>query len=310
MDLIGANLLRALNTRVCRHTKGTNFDARNAFTLIELLVVIAIIAILASMLLPALARAKDRARMVSCMSQLKQWSLAQQIYSGDNNEGIPYDGMWQSEEDSYPVGVHFVDILIPNDWRHALPPLMSATSFYTYATNSVDSAIQNATIYPFPGNNLEPIWNCPAAYMPGNDLQNVLGSGVAGFFSYAMNIDLKRSFTTNGPSPGDRLAYPLEPKAVTLLKPSATVFMADAVFNYAEGQAIGRQPGDNTYSNDPAIRWRSFPIRHNSKGGVLSFLDGHVGFYAQSYLVPEQASGYEKFNPDVIWNVAYRAGNP
>lgn len=309
MDVIGANHIRALNTRVCGHARGTSSKGRYAFTLIELLVVIAIIAILASLLLPALARAKDKARTVSCLSQLKQWSLAQQIYAGDNNEGIPYDGMWDAQDD-YWTGIYTEEILFPNDWRHVLPPLVGATSFYTYASNAVESAFENATIYPFPGNHLEPIWNCPAADMSPSDLQNVQGSGVAGFFSYAMNIDLKRSFTTNGPSPGASLPIPQEPRLVGILKPSATVFMADAVFNYAEGQAIGRQPGDYTYSNDPAIRWRSFPIRHNSRGGVLSFLDGHVAYYAQSYLVPEQASGYEKLNSDVIWNIAYRERNP
>jgi prepilin-type N-terminal cleavage/methylation domain-containing protein/prepilin-type processing-associated H-X9-DG protein len=275
-----------------------NHQARRAFTLIELLVVIAIIAILAAMLLPALAKAKQKAQQASCLSSLRQWGLALQMYSPDNNDGIPRDGM--DSAGTYNPG----DSFQPNTWFNLLPPLVAEQPLSNYTANaSSTDAAKNSTVIPFPDGKGK-IYECPGARMVGNDLATVAQAGADGFFSFDMNIDLKKDSTGAA-----NLPYPMMPKLAAIHKPTDTVFMFDCVFS-PSAEVVNGSPQFN--SVNPANRWRSFASRH-SLGGNICFLDGHVGYYKTAVVQQSgtpSGTATEFAGTPLIWNAAFRNTHP
>jgi prepilin-type N-terminal cleavage/methylation domain-containing protein/prepilin-type processing-associated H-X9-DG protein len=268
------------------------------FTLIELLVVIAIIAILAAMLLPALAKAKEKALRTADLSNLRQWGLSTQMYSPDFGDHTPCDGMGADKQ--YDPAA--VDVKDPQAWFNALPPIFGEHPLSYYA----DLKTVNGQSVFYPYQNFPPfygskMWECPSATMSIAESKQVVNKGIGGFFSYAMNIDLKRlddgTFTSE-------MTYPATPKVTTFRQPSATVFLFDIVFN-PNTEVVNDSPTYN--SVNPAGRWKSIASRHN-KGGDINFFDGHAAYFKTSYIQnnPSTKGEDEPLLPDVIWNVAYR----
>lgn len=280
---------------------------RKAFTLIELLVVIAIIAILAAMLLPALSRAKQKAKRANCLSNLRQWGIALHIYTVDNLDGIPRDGMGHNGSyapgDVYngeQTGVHSD----PHAWFNLLPPDIAERTLDSYAN---DPGGNMPAKMPFPGGRGK-IWHCPSASMTPAEAATIAGGGADGFFSYVMNIDLKRA--QPGYANSDAYTYPAMPKLSAIPSPSATVLMFDCVFN-PNTEVVNSSPQFN--SVNPANRWRSFAARHEL-GGIANFIDCHAEYVK---LLVATNSGTMTGNPPhehpgarLVWNPPYRVLNP
>jgi prepilin-type N-terminal cleavage/methylation domain-containing protein/prepilin-type processing-associated H-X9-DG protein len=114
----------------------TNFGGyfmRRGFTLIELLVVIAIIAILAAILFPVFAKAREKARQSSCMSNLKQLDLAFQQYAQDYDEGLPYPSPGRADAAPLATSAAWISAAVLNQWDPklgAIYPYVKNTQIY------------------------------------------------------------------------------------------------------------------------------------------------------------------------------------
>jgi prepilin-type N-terminal cleavage/methylation domain-containing protein/prepilin-type processing-associated H-X9-DG protein len=141
---------------MCKFKRNDSATPSGGFTLIELLVVIAIIAILAAMLLPALSRAKQRARAVKCGSNLRQLGLATSMYVHDFGDRLPASSHMAGE-------ISWVASLIPYlGYKSSATSLGGATNLYlcpdekpgsvrsySYAVNDFLTRIRKRPLVPF-----------------------------------------------------------------------------------------------------------------------------------------------------------------
>lgn len=228
---------------------------RSGFTLIELLVVIAIIAILAAMLLPALASAKQKAQSTKCLSNMRQWGLGFHMYADDNRDAVPDEGNVTAaiNDPGGPTATDNYDYA----WYNCVAPTISQPRLVDlYGANG------HATNAPLPGSPT--IFSCPAAPDPDPALgfQNPLRVAKA-YFMYGENGRLCINFSTRATTGVSQT------KLSTLVKPSDTIFLAEVDDN---------TPDPNTGTVDPAqsnVTAQYSIARHNNKKvGIFSMCDG------------------------------------
>jgi prepilin-type N-terminal cleavage/methylation domain-containing protein len=243
---------------------GLSLARRTGFTLIELLVVIAIIAILASLLLPVLGKAKVKAQHIQCMNHLKQLQLAWIMYANDNNDALAVNTGQDHNTRTTP------------SW---------ARGDMSKPAEAVDKTVlELGQLWPY--NNSYGIYKCPADRKAYTNAPTTRSMSMNAHMNVAS--DLNGEYVTAG-------AYRVYRKLSTIDNPSHRwVFIDEDPVSINDGLFW-------VWCDGPF--WVDRPATYHNYGGSLSFADGHseIHKWRDPKTASTPRNGSAVSNPDYFW---------
>ncbi len=250
---------------------------RRAFTLLELLVVMAVVALLAALLLPAFARAKNSARRIECLNRLKQWTFAFICYTHDHNDWIPREGEYKNGETYAHTWAMVQSSQSADTWFNASSPYLGRPAAATYAW----PLEQRYAFY-----RSESFFHCPAAPFPDQIKTYWYQTAL---FSLAMNSQL--------------IEIPHVPSLqfASIRHPVRTALYLD---NLLDGEKAVVEDQAHADLGQPAAYANRFAGRRHGRNGNLAFADGHAASLLGEKIVDTQGPnrGWDIFPPvEVVW---------
>ncbi len=218
---------------------------QTGFTLIELLVVIAIIAILASLILPALAKGKAQAHRIQCVNNVKQLSTTWFLYTGDHNDNFAHNGQGELNNATWVQGSFATIPADATNYQLIISPRYSLFASY----------IKDIRVY-----------KCPSDRIAGTGKGSVEHPRVR---SYGMNAYVGHRGGTFQDVP-DTSRYLVFRKTSEIRKIAASGLLVLVDMN---PESICR-PMFGTFMDREVIC--HYPANHHNRGANLSFADGHV----------------------------------